>query len=94
MTMKRLQASWHAVHHSYWSASFALRRRGNRTTCGLERPSAACQGMHVGVHLKPPRVLRCSTDGRAAGHGRGATPGRLACSASLALVSFYRVAAP
>ena len=50
--------------------------------------------MQVGVQLKPPRVMRCCTYGTTAGHSPVATPGQLACSASLALVSFYRVAAP
>ena len=50
--------------------------------------------MHVDVQLKPPCVLLCSTDGRTVGHHHEATPGQLACSASLALVSFYRVVAP
>ena len=39
--------------------------------------------MHVNAQLKPARLLRCSTDGRAAGHGPAATPDQLVHSASL-----------
>ena len=42
--------------------------------------------VHVDAQLKPARLLRCSTDGRAAGHGPAAPPHQLARSASLVLL--------
>ena len=36
--------------------------------------------VHVDAQLKPAHLLRCSTDGRAAGHGPAATPDQLVCT--------------
>ena len=49
--------------------------------------------VHVDAQLKPSRMLRWSTDGRAAGHGPAATPHQLARSASLVLVMQHLAAA-
>ena len=65
----------------------------DRTTASL-RPGntlySACKVLgrvvHVDAQLQRVRLLRCSTDGRAAGHGPAAPPDQLARSASLVLL--------
>ena len=50
-------------------------------TRAVAKPCAAARrGVLVDVRLKPPRLLRCSTDVRPAGHGPRAPPGRMARS--------------
>ena len=86
MARQRLQTSWHTAHHSSWSSSFALQRHLLGYGTGIGSREQLGQVVHVDAQLKPARLLRCSTDGRAAGHGPAATPHQLAHSASLVLV--------
>ena len=87
MAQQRLQTSGHAAHPSPCSSSFALQRRLLGYDCfGIESREQLGQVVHVGAQLKPARLLRCSTDGRAAGHGPAAPPDQLARSASLVLL--------
>ena len=86
MAQQRLHTSWHAAHHSSWSSSFALQRHLLGYGTGIERCEQLGQVVHVDVQLKPARLLWCSTDGRAAGHGPAAPPDQLAHSASLVLL--------
>ena len=85
---QRLQTSWYAAHHSSWSSSFALQRHLLGYGTGIDREAYEQLGqvMHIDVQLKPARLLWCSTDGSAAGHGPAAPPDQLARSASLVLV--------
>ena len=86
MAQQRLQTSWHTAHHSAWSSSFALQRHRLGYGTGIGSREQLGQVVHVDAQLKPARLLRCSTDGRAAGHGPAAPPDQLARSASLVLV--------
>ena len=83
---ERLQTGWYTVHQSSCSSSFALQRHLLRYDTGIESREQLGQVVHVNAQLKPARLLRCSTDGRAAGHGPAAPPDQLASSASLVLV--------
>ena len=47
---------------------------------------SSCMVVHVDAQLKLSHLLRCSTDGRAAGHDPAATPYQLARSAAVVLV--------
>ena len=85
-TQQRLHTSWHAAHQSSLSSSVALQRQLLGYGAGIGIREQLGQVVHVNAQLKHARVLRCSTDGRAAGHGPATTPDQLACSASLALV--------
>ena len=86
MAQQRLQTSWHAAHQSSWSSSFALQRPLLGYDLGIGSREQLGQVVHVDVQLKPSRLLRYSTDGRAAGHGPAAPPDQLAHSASLVLL--------
>ena len=86
MAHQRLQTSWHTAHHSSCSSSFALQRHLLGYGTGIGSREQLGQVVHVDAQLKPARLLRCSTDGRAAGHGPAAPPDQLARSASLVLV--------
>ena len=86
MAQQRLQTSWCTAHHSSCSSSFALQRHLLRYDTGIESREQLGQVVHVNAQLKPARLLRCSTDGRAAGHGPAAPPDQLARSASLVLL--------
>ena len=86
MTQQRLQTSWYTAHHSSCSSSFALQRHLLGYGTGIGSREQLGQVVHVDAQLKPARLLRCSTDGRAAGHGPAAPPDQLARSASLVLV--------
>ena len=83
---QRLHTSWHKAHQSFWSSSFALQRHLLGYGTGIESREQLGQVVHVNAQLKPARLLRCSTDGRAAGHGPAAPPHQLAQSASVILV--------
>ena len=78
---QRLQTSWQAAHHSCLSSSFALQRHLLGYGTGIGSCEQLGQVVHVNAQLKPARLLRCSTDGRAAGHGPAATPDQLVHSA-------------
>ena len=82
----RLQTSWYAAHQSSCSSSFALQRHLLGYDLGIGSREQLGQVVHVDAQLKPARLLRCSTDGRAAGHGPAAPPDQLARSASLVLL--------
>ena len=86
MTQQRLQASWCTAHHSSCSSSFALQRHLLRYDTGIESREQLGQVVHVNAQLKRARLLRCSTDGRAAGHGPAAPPHQLPRSASVVMV--------
>ena len=86
MAQQRLQTSWHAAHHSSCSSSFALQRHLLGYGLGIGSREQLGQVVHVDVQLKPSRLLRYSTVGRAAGHGPAAPPHQLAQSASVILV--------
>ena len=86
MTQERLQTSWYAAHQSSCSSSFALQPHLLRYDTGIESREQLGQVVHVDAQLTPSRLLRCSTDGGAAGHGPAAPPDQLAHSASLGLV--------
>ena len=81
-----LQTSWCTAHHSSCSSSFALQRHLRGYDTGIESRDQLGQLVHVDAQLKPSRLLACSTDGRAAGHGPAATPDQLVHSASLVLL--------
>ena len=83
---QRLQTSWCTAHQPSWSSSFALQRHLLRYDTGIESREQLGQVVHVNVQLKPSRLLRYSTDGRAAGHGPAAPPDQLAHSASVVLL--------
>ena len=86
-TQQRLQTSWCTVHHSSCSSSAALQRHLLRYDTGIEsRVISSCMVVHVDAQLKPARLLRCSTDGSAAGHGPAATPDQLLHSTPLAVL--------
>ena len=53
---------------------------------GIESREQLGQVAHVNAQPKPARLLACSTDGRAAGHGPAATPDQLVHSASVVQV--------
>ena len=94
MAPQRLHTSWHAAHQSVCSSSFALQLRSTRVRdLGIESREQLGQVVHVDAQLKPARLLRCSTDGRAAGHGPAAPPDQLARSASVVLLMHCRAAA-
>ena len=63
------------------AAASTLVRHGHR-----EPREQLGQVVHVNAQLKPARLLRCSTDGSAAGHGPAAPPDQLTRSASLVLL--------
>ena len=87
VAQQRLHTSWHAAPHSSWSSSFALQRHLLGYDLGIEsREQQLGQVVHVDAQLKLARLLRCSTDGRAAGHDPAAPPHQLARSASLVLL--------
>ena len=86
MAQQRLQTSWHAAHHSSCSSSVALQRHLLGYDTSIESREQLGGVVHVDVQLKHPRLLRCSIDGRAAGHGPAAPPDQLARSASAVLV--------
>ena len=83
---QRLQTSWCTVHHSSWSSSFALQQHLLGYGTGIESREKLGQVVHVNAQLKPARLLRCTTNGSAAGHGPAATPRQLVHSAPLVLV--------
>ena len=84
---QRLHTSWCTAHHSSCSSSFALQRHLLGYGTGIEsREKLGQVVVHVNAQLKPARMLRCSSDVRAAGHGPAATPDQLVHSASLVLV--------
>ena len=84
---QRLQTSWYTAHQSSRSSSFVLHRRLLRYDTGIERCEQLGQVVHVNAQPKPARLLACSTDGRAAGHGPAAPPDQLVHSASVVHVS-------
>ena len=86
MAQHRLQTSWHAAHHSSCSSSFALQRHLLGYGTGIGSREQLGQVVHVDAQLKPARLLRCSTDGRAAGHGPAAPPHQLASRPSVVLL--------
>ena len=86
MAQQRLQTSWQAAHHSSWSSSFALQRHLLGYGTGIERCEQLGHVVHVDVQPKPARLLWCSTDGSAAGHGPAAPPDQLAHSAPVVVV--------
>ena len=86
MARERLQTSWYAAHQPSWPSSFALQRHLLRYDTGIESHEQLGQVVHVDAQLKLARLLRCSTDGRAAGHGLPAPPHQLTRSASLDLL--------
>ena len=83
---QRLHTSWYAAHQSSCSYGIALQRHLLGYDLGIGRREQLGQAVHVDVQLKPSRLLRYSTDGRAAGHGPAAPPDQMARSASLVLV--------
>ena len=83
---QRLQTSWCTVHHSSCSSSVQVQRHLRGYDTGTESRDQLGQVVHVDAQLKPSRLLWCSTDGGAAGHGPAATPHQLAHSASLVLL--------
>ena len=83
---QRLQTSWHAAHQLSCSCTVALQRHLLGYGTGIGSREQLGQVVHVDVQLKPARLLWCSTDGRAAGHGPAATPDQLVHSASAVLV--------
>ena len=86
MAQQRLQTSWHAAHHSSCSSSVALQRHLLGYGTGIESREQLGRVVHVDAQLQRVRLLRCSTDGRAAAHGPAAPPDQLACSTSLVLL--------
>ena len=84
-TQQRLQTSWGTVHHSSCSSSFALQQHLLGYGTGIESLDQLGQVVHMDAQLKLSRLLRCSTDGRAAGHDPAAPPDQLVHSASLVL---------
>ena len=86
MAQQRLQTSWNAADHSYSLSSFALERHLLRYGTGIWSREQLGQVVHVDAQLKTARLLRCSTAGRAAGHGPAAPANQLGRSASLVLV--------
>ena len=93
MAQQRLQTCWHAAHHSSWLSSFALQRHLLGYDTGIESREQLGHVVHVDAQLKRARLLRCSTDGRAAGHGPVAPPDRLACTMLVVLLVYHRAAA-
>ena len=85
MTQQRLQTSWYTAHHSSCSSSFALQRHLLGYGLGIGSREQLGQVVHVDAQLKRARLLRCFTDGRAAGHGPAAPPDQLVHSASLGM---------
>ena len=87
MAHQRLNTSWHAARQSSWSYTIALQRHLLEYDLAVAG-AASSLGMrwHVDAQLNPARLLRYSTDGRAAGHDPGATPDRLVHSASVVLL--------
>ena len=86
MAQQRRQTSWHAAHHSSCSSSFALQRHLLGYGTGIGSREQLGQVVHIDAQLKRARLLRCSTDGGAAGHGPRATPDQLIHSASVVLL--------
>ena len=87
MAHERLHTSCYAANQPSWSSSVALQRHLLRYDTGIEScEQLGLQVVHVNAQLQPARLLRCSTDGRAAGYGPHATPDQLAHSASLVLI--------
>ena len=72
------------------SRSARLASRCSGIYSGTARASRAvissCMVVHVDAQLKPSRLLACSTDVRAAGHGPAPTPDQLVHSASVGLL--------
>ena len=73
------------AHHSSCSSSVALQRHLLGYGTGIESREQLGRVVHVDAQLQRARLLRCSTDGRAAGHGSAAPPHELTRSASLVL---------
>ena len=86
MVQQRLHTSCHAAHQSSWSSSFALQPHLLGYGTGIESREQLGQVVHVNAQLTPARLLRYSTDGRAAGHGPAAPPDQRTRSASVVLL--------
>ena len=85
-TRQRLQTSWYMVHQSSCSSSCALQRHLRGYDTGVESHEQLGQVVQVDAQLKPSRLLRCSTDGGAAGHDPAAPPDQLVHGASVVLL--------
>ena len=79
MAHERLHAAWYAARQPALPSLLVLWQHPPTPDASIEKPvsTAACGGVLVDVRLKPPRLLRCSTDVRPAGHGPRAPPGRV-----------------
>ena len=86
MAQQRLHTSWHTDHHSSCSSSFALQRHPLRYDTGIESREQLGQVGSVHGKLMTERMLRGTTEGRAAGQDPAATPDQLGHSASLVLL--------
>ena len=67
---ERLQAAWHGVRQPTLPSVAVLWQHPPSPDASIEKPCAAAwRGMLVDAQLKPPHLLRYSTDVRPAGHG-------------------------